>query len=335
VGKPFGLPGTSNGTSFLLVCWYTACHLSQVICISTRDTIKLREPPKARKMTTKKCCSCEEIKDTNEFTKRKASWDGFLARCKLCDKAYKIAYHTAKPDKKKAWDKKYKSAIPEKVKARNAQYYRGNWDTLKEKRVINEERIKAYRIAYKSRYNERISQRRRNDINFKMTRNLRTRFHSFVSTKGKKTFNVLGMPCDTFLSWIEFQFVDGMTWDNYGDIWHLDHILPVSKFDLTNEIDQRVCFNWTNFQPLYAQDNLSKSNSIYLHDFFNCFISAHRFVVIEDLNSLEYQTLAERLRWLRATISGMVKSSWMNNGQSAAKPLRTQCQVYEEGSTTK
>jgi hypothetical protein len=194
VGKPFGLPGASNGTSFLLVCWCIVCHLSQVACISTRNTIKLRESPKARKMTTKKCCSCEDIKNTNEFTKRKASWDGFLARCKLCDKAYKSAYHAKNPDKKKAWDKKYKDANPEKVKARNTLYYRSNWDSLKEKRVNDEERIKAYRIAYKSRHNELISQRKRNDINFRMTRILRTRFHSFVSTRGKKTFNVLGMP---------------------------------------------------------------------------------------------------------------------------------------------
>jgi hypothetical protein len=229
----------------------------------------------------------------------------------LCDKAYKSAYHAQNPDKKKAWDKKYKDANPEKVKARNTLYYRSNWDSLKEKRVNDEERIKAYRIAYKSRHNELISQRKRNDINFRMTRILRTRFHSFVSTRGKKTFNVLGMPCDMFLRWIEFQFVDGMTWGNYGVVWHLDHILPVSKFDLTNENEQCVCFNWTNFQPLYARDNLSKTNSIYLHDFFNCFISAHRFIAKEGLKSLEYQTLAERLRWLRATISGMVKSSWM------------------------
>lgn len=286
-------------------------------------------------MTTKKCCSCEELKDTTEFTKRKASWDGLLARCKVCDKAYKQAYNTSHPDKKKAWDKKYKDANPQKVKARNTRYYQDNWDKQKAYRIANAARIKAYNDAYKTRKNAWITDRRKNNINFKISYNLRTRFHSFISTKGKKTFGILGMPCDTFLSWIEFQFEEGMTWDTYGAKWHLDHILPVSKFNLENETDQKVCFSWANFQPLYSQDNLSKSNSIYIHNFFNCFISAHRFIANEQLGSLEYQTLTERLRWLRATISGMVKSSWMNNGQSAAKPLRTTSQVYEEGSTTK
>jgi hypothetical protein len=215
------------------------------------------------------------------------------------------------------------------------QQYLKRYDILKTKRIANADRIKAYNEAYKPRKNVWLSERKKNDINFKISDNLRTRFHRFVYTKGKKTFCILGMPCDTFLSWIEFQFEEGMSWDTYGTEWHLDHILPVSKFDMTNETDQKVCFNWTNFQPLFINENLSKSNSIYLHDFFNCFISAHRFIANEQLGSLEYQTLTERLRWLRATISDTVKSSWMNNGKSAAKPLRTPSLVYGEGSTTK
>lgn len=269
----------------------------------------MRGLPKARKMTTKKCCSCQELKDITNFTKRKASWDGLRARCKSCDKAYKKAYNKANPDKKKGWDKNYKTANAEKVKARHSHYYQDTWDKRKAYRIAHVDRIKAYNETYKQRKNELISQRRQNDINFKISYNLRTRFHSFISTKGKKTFGILGIPCDTFLNWLEFQFEEGMSWDTYGTEWHIDHILPVSKFDMTNETDQKVCFHWSNFQPLYSQDNLCKSNSIRLHEFFNCFISAHRFIANEHLDSLEYQTLAERLRWLRETISGMVKSS--------------------------
>lgn len=260
-------------------------------------------------MTTKKCCSCEEIKDTNEFHKDKSKKLGYCSKCKVCAYTYNKTYYTKNLDKRQAWNKKYKDANSERIKARNTQYYRDNWDKQKAYRVANAARIKANNEAYKQRKNDWVSQRRQNDINFKISYNLRTRFHSFISTKGKKTFGILGMPCETFLSWIEFQFEEGMSWDNYGVDWHLDHILPVSKFNLENETDQKVCFNWANFQPLYSQDNLSKSNSIYLHDFFNCFISAHRFIANEQLGSLEYQTLTERLRWLRATISGMVKSS--------------------------
>jgi hypothetical protein len=310
MGKPFGLPGTSDGASFLLVCRYNERRLIPAL-ISTRNTIKLREPPKARKMTTKKCCSCEEIKDVSEFTKRTASHDGLLARCKPCDKAYKTAYNTENPDKKKAWDKKYKNANSEKVAERQKRWYQDNWDNQKAYRIANAVRIKAYNEAYKARKNALITERRKNDINFKISYNLRTRFHSFISTKGRKTFDALGLPCDMFLCWIEYQFTEGMTWDNYATDWHLDHVLPVSKFNLENDTDQTICFNWTNFQPLWKGENQSKFNHIDLIDFFNCFISAHRFIEAEELGSQEYQTLTERLRWLRATISDTVKSSWM------------------------
>lgn len=53
-----------------------------------------------------------------------------------------------------------------------------------------------------------------------------------------------------------------MTWENYGkNGWEIDHIKPVSKFDLTQESEQKQCFHYTNLQPLWREDNLRKSNS--------------------------------------------------------------------------
>ncbi len=50
-----------------------------------------------------------------------------------------------------------------------------------------------------------------------------------------------------------------MTWENYGPVWHVDHIRPCAKFDLTDHDQQRACFHWTNLQPLFAKDNLQKN----------------------------------------------------------------------------
>jgi hypothetical protein len=91
--------------------------------------------------------------------------------------------------------------------------------------------------------------------------------------------------------------VKGMTMDNYGTYWTLDHILPLSKFDLTNKEEQAIAFNWKNMQPIL--DNSAKSNKFRLYEFFNAMISAHRFIQLHNLNSLEYQGLSESLNWLK------------------------------------
>ena len=56
---------------------------------------------------------------------------------------------------------------------------------------------------------------------------------------------------------IEGKFVEGMTWENHGS-WHLDHVRPCCSFDLKNEEEQKKCFHYTNLQPLWAVENLSK-----------------------------------------------------------------------------
>ena len=60
---------------------------------------------------------------------------------------------------------------------------------------------------------------------------------------------------------LEALFQPGMTWDNHAiDGWHIDHIRPCTSFDLTDPEQQRQCFHYTNLQPLWAFDNISKSD---------------------------------------------------------------------------
>ena len=82
------------------------------------------------------------------------------------------------------------------------------------------------------------------------------------SIKIKKNISsrkLLGCSINEFKSYIEKKFKRDMNWENYGS-WHIDHIKPVSKFDLTNEDEQKRCFHYTNLQPLWAKENLQKSN---------------------------------------------------------------------------
>jgi len=70
-----------------------------------------------------------------------------------------------------------------------------------------------------------------------------------------------------------------MNWDNYGEYWTIDHILPLDSFKFVDKNEEKIAFNWTNLQPLV--DNFSKSNKIRLEDFFNSGIKALNFMLLK------------------------------------------------------
>ncbi len=72
----------------------------------------------------------------------------------------------------------------------------------------------------------------------------------------------VGCDVDTLRKHLEKQFLPGMTWKNQGE-WHIDHRKPCAVFDLDKEDQRHQCFHYTNLQPLWGPDNLSKSD---LHD---------------------------------------------------------------------
>ena len=55
-------------------------------------------------------------------------------------------------------------------------------------------------------------------------------------------------------------FQEGMTWDNYGEAWHVDHIRPASSFDLNDPNQFKLCFSWWNLQPLTPEQNVEKGD---------------------------------------------------------------------------
>lgn len=88
---------------------------------------------------------------------------------------------------------------------------------------------------------------------------------ALISTKIKKTKHTqqyLGTEVTVIVKWLEWNFQDGMTWDNHGQLWQIDHTLPIASFDLQNEADCVLCFNWRNLMPLTKRDNQSKSAKI-------------------------------------------------------------------------
>ncbi len=81
--------------------------------------------------------------------------------------------------------------------------------------------------------------------------------------KSARSFEIVGCTHHELKAHLEAKFLPGMTWDNYGvHGWHIDHIIPCAAFDLSKETEQRKCFHFTNLQPLWAKDNLRKSDSL-------------------------------------------------------------------------
>ena len=90
----------------------------------------------------------------------------------------------------------------------------------------------------------------------------RRRLASLLRGKNPQRFiELLGCSLGEFRSYIADQFSDGMSWENYGlHTWHLDHITPASWYDHTDPEQVKACWHYSNFQPLWAAENLAKNN---------------------------------------------------------------------------
>lgn len=149
------------------------------------------------------------------------------------------------------------------------KYYIENKERVKEVqkkyRLNNKEKIKEiqkqYRLNNKDKKIKYIKDRLKNDLNFKLAISLRNRIREVIKNKNCKKsikfIELLGCDVDEARKHLEKQFKEGMTWENHGE-WHIDHIIPCASFDLTDPEQQKKCFHYTNLQPLWAKENLSK-----------------------------------------------------------------------------
>lgn len=251
----------------------------------------------------KTCCKCKTEQSTEQFGKLKSSKDGLRYDCKTCRK-------------------KYREENRETINAKLADYYKTNRDDLlirnNQYREQNKEAINQQRKEYRNREvvkehikkkqkeylpvrKEQIKQRRKTDLNFKIQEVVKNKIHKFLKNRKTSYTELIGCDLDFFKKWMEYRFDETMCWENFGIVWQIDHILPLSLFDMTNELDKKVCFHWTNLQPLNSVENRSKSNKLQLHYFFNNIVSVCRFNKIK-CEYLGYQTVNESLQWLRTKL---------------------------------
>jgi len=96
----------------------------------------------------------------------------------------------------------------------------------------------------------------------KFKRYVRTRIYNcLLKRKARSSIEYLGCSSDDYILWIMNHTIE-YNLDNYGKVWHIDHVIPISKFDLDNIDEQLLAFNWRNTMPLSCQENLKKGNKI-------------------------------------------------------------------------
>jgi hypothetical protein len=201
---------------------------------------------------SKLCSKCKLEKSLSEFYKNKCIKSGYYPSCKSCKKIqqkeltqqYSILEVRETKDTKVCFRCKKEKNILEYETNRCRKDGRSNL-------------CKECKYAY-------FKARKLYDPVFKQVTNMRSRLSESLRGKplSQTTQRLIGIDFDIFTKWIEFQLEEGMTMENYGSGWHLDHVLPISSFNLLDEEELIKAMNWMNIRPLPPLKNAQKSNKI-------------------------------------------------------------------------
>lgn len=220
-------------------------------------------------MSSKICSKCGgDPKPISEFYETPKGSGKYRADCKDCNNKASRNYKANNRDKVSEYNKEYKEEHAEEVSEYNSKYNLENRDAI-QKRQTKQHR-----------------ERKKIDPQFNMAHKLRNELRLLIKygTKKELSYFIVGCSHDFLMMWFEYQFAlsDGMTLENHGELWHIDHVNPISNFDLLRESKRKKCFHWSNLRPMYAKPNQSKNGKIDVNT-----IEEHQELVEEFLGLLE------------------------------------------------
>ena len=227
----------------------------------------------ARRASTGRCEICTQldtVRTSNRLREeRRQVVLNMEAVCQQCGKTFTPEFGRGK----KSAAACYCSAECRKAAARQSKQRWLEENPEKRKEVANawarkmtEEKGDAWEKA-RQRNSTYIAGRLATDPQYRLAHNCRTRINialrsQLSGTRRQQSSVLLGCTIKQLMTHIENQFQPGMSWDNWTrDGWHLDHIRPLSSFDLTDPEQQKQAFHYSNLQPLWASENLSKGDS--------------------------------------------------------------------------
>jgi len=171
--------------------------------------------------------------------------------CRICKNAQDLKSYHKNKEKRLAYIKQYKEDNPEFVKKSQTQtkeWFKNNPD-------------------YMSTW---MKEKREKNPQFKLHSILQSQINTYLKkinkNKNKKSLEIVGLESWELLKeHIEKQFIEGMTWDNWGvgkdnSTWHIDHIIPASS--ATTEEEVYKLNHYTNLRPMWGSDNQRKNNKL-------------------------------------------------------------------------
>jgi hypothetical protein len=201
----------------------------------------------SERLTSCAMCQCDDCKNASKDAKKlrpkKLKTEAQMARARL----YSKQYHAEN-----------RAVILPQMKERNRAYYLNNLDKVKTQVLKYQANNSEARTAYKNKW---AAQKASKDPIYRMQVASRRMVHRALGVAGqkkyKRTKDYLDYTSSDLVSHLERQFLDGMSWENYGS-WHIDHITSVAELAHNGEITPRIVNCLSNLRPIWAEENIRK-----------------------------------------------------------------------------
>jgi hypothetical protein len=226
----------------------------------------------------KQCTKCHQEKPLSEFYRAKGTKDGLRGSCKSCMYQDRTKWRLANIERARELTRRWRAANPEKRKDGIKNWEKNNKDKIKaaakRRYAANPEKAREQFKKWKENNPEKYKDRLRklsikhsNDPRWKLGNGLSRRIYDSLK-KGEKANrhweSLVDFTAEQLKRHLEKRFRPGMTWDNYGTVWVIDHKIPIAVFNYEHpeDIDFRICWSLKNLQPLEAKKNRSKGAKI-------------------------------------------------------------------------
>jgi hypothetical protein len=262
---------------------------------------------------SKLCFHCKQLKSNEDFYKSELKKSS--SECKTCSSDRNKKWRLANKEQRKKYKQQYYINNKESIDQRKKEWIEENKEYVsqldKDRYILDKTRInkrnndyyQKNRVAIRAPRNkkrlENLELFRQKDREYKATHpklrmimGLRKKVYNFLNS-GKEYSELLGCDKETIYSWIGFNLQlsddENMTEENYGSYWHLDHVIPVAKFNNDDDEHKKYCFHWSNLMPLEKSKNLSKSKKIHM-EYIN--IRDEHLLEFCELYELDYNSIA-------------------------------------------